>query len=146
MALRSEMSETWNEYLQLTLERVNDVHAKNILLHLSKHADRYWTPREIKGALSLPLDINKIQEKLLILSEADMIERGVADIDFRGLQDGTLKYKDLRNKRIKHHGKTDKSTRIYGIKGLNTTTKRTLCRSRFATCSVTFNVYPSKIR
>jgi hypothetical protein len=87
---RSEMSETWNEYLQLTLERVNDIHAKNILLHLSKHADRYWTPREIKGALSLPLDINKIQKKLLILSEADMIERGVADIDFRGLQDGTL--------------------------------------------------------
>jgi hypothetical protein len=87
---RSEMSETWNEYLQLTLERVNDIHAKNILLHLSKHADRYWTPRDLKGALSLPLDINKIQKKLLILSEADMIERGVADIDFRGLQDGTL--------------------------------------------------------
>jgi len=87
---RSEMSETWNEYLQLTLERNNDIHAKNLLLHLSKHADRYWTPRDLKEALSLPLDINKIQEKLLILSEADMIEQGVADIDFRGLQDGTL--------------------------------------------------------
>ena len=87
---RSEMSETWNEYLQLTLKRVNDVHAKNILLHLSKHADRYWTPRDIKEALSLPLELNEIQEKLLILSEADMIEQGVADIDFRGLQDGTF--------------------------------------------------------
>jgi len=87
---RSEMSETWNEYLQLTLKRINDIHAKNLLLHLSKHADRYWTPRDLKEALSLPLDINKIQEKLLILSEADMIEQGVADIDFRGLQDGTL--------------------------------------------------------
>jgi len=87
---RSEMSETWNEYLQLTLKRINDIHAKNMLLHLSKHADRYWTPRDLKEALSLPLEINKIQEKLLILSEADMIEQGVADIDFRGLQDGTL--------------------------------------------------------
>jgi hypothetical protein len=87
---RSEMSETWNEYLQLTLKRVNDIHAKNILLHLSKHADRYWKPRDIKNALNLPLDINEIQEKLLILSEADMIERGVSDIQFRGLQDGTL--------------------------------------------------------
>ncbi len=86
----SEMSETWNEYLQLTLKRVNDVHAKNLLLHLSKHADRYWTPRDLKEALSLELDINQIQEKLLILSEADLIEQGVADIDFRGLQDGTL--------------------------------------------------------
>ena len=87
---RSEMSGTWNEYLQLTLKRVNDKHAKNILLHLSKHADRYWTPHELKEKLHLPLEINDIQEKLLILSEADMIERGVADIDFRGLQDGTL--------------------------------------------------------
>jgi hypothetical protein len=87
---RSEMSETWNEYLQLTLKRVNDTYAKNILLHLSKHADRYWTPREIKEALSLPLGINQIQERLLILSEADMLEQGVADIDFRGLQDGTF--------------------------------------------------------
>jgi len=84
------MSETWNEYLQLTLKRVNDIHAKNILLHLSKHADRYWTPRKIKETLNIPLDINKIKEKLLILSEADMIERGVSDIQFRGLQDGTL--------------------------------------------------------
>ncbi|KHD07625.1 hypothetical protein PN36_04015 [Candidatus Thiomargarita nelsonii] len=87
---RSEMSETWNEYLQLTLKRINDRHAKNMLLHLSKHAYRYWTPRDLKAALSLPLDINQIQDKLLILSEADMIEQGVADIDFRGLQDGTL--------------------------------------------------------
>ncbi len=87
---RSEMSQTWNEYLQLTLKRINDVHAKKMLLHLSKHADRYWMPHEIKDALSLPLEISQIQEKLFILSEADMIERGVADIDFRGLQDGTL--------------------------------------------------------
>jgi hypothetical protein len=108
---RSEMSETWNEYLQLTLERVNDIHAKNILLHLSKHADRYWTPRDIKGALSLPLDINKIQKKLLILSEADMIERGVADIDFRGLQDGTLNL-ILRNRFEKEINESEPDLRM----------------------------------
>ena len=93
----SEMSETWNEYLQMTLKRVNDAHAKNILLYLSKHADRYWTHRELKEKLGLPLVLNEIQEKLLILSDADMIERGVSDIDFRGLQDGTLKL-ILRNR------------------------------------------------
>jgi hypothetical protein len=86
----SEMSETWNEYLQLTLQRVNDRHAKNLLLHLSKHADRYWTPQELKEALALDLEVNEIQRKLVILSEADVIDRGVADIQFRGLQDGTL--------------------------------------------------------
>jgi len=31
----SEMSKTWNEYLQLTLQRVNDRNAKDILLFLS---------------------------------------------------------------------------------------------------------------
>jgi len=123
---RSEMSETWNEYLQLTLNRVNDIHAKNMLLHLSKHADRYWTPREIKAALSLPLEINQIQEKLLILSEADMIEQGVADIDFRGLQDGTLNL-ILRNrfeKEIKESGPNLKREFEKKIEALTTKNKQ----------------------
>jgi hypothetical protein len=87
---RSEMFRTWGEYIQLTLQKINDRHAKNILLHLSKHADRYWTPRDLKDALHLDLDQNEIQKRLLLLVEADVIERGVSDIDFRGLQDGTL--------------------------------------------------------
>ncbi len=87
---RSDMSQTWNEYILRAWKHINDVYAKKMLLHLSKHADRYWVPSEIKDALSLPLEISQIQKKLLLLSEADMIEQGVADIDFRGLQDGTL--------------------------------------------------------
>jgi len=87
---RSEMSGTWNEYLQLTLKRVNDKYAKMLLLHLSKHADRYWTPVELKKVLEIDLEVNQIQQRLVTLSEADVIDRGVADIDFRGLQDGTL--------------------------------------------------------
>ncbi|MBF0200754.1 MAG: hypothetical protein HQK66_05480, partial [Desulfamplus sp.] len=43
-----------------------------------------------KDALGLELDVQEIQEKLLTLVEADMLEWGNADIDFRGLQDGTL--------------------------------------------------------
>ena len=86
----SEMSRTWGEYIQLTLQKINDRHAKNMLLFLSKHSDRYWTPAELKQTLDLDLDIHKIQQKLLTLVEADMLEWGNADIDFRGLQDGTL--------------------------------------------------------
>jgi len=69
---------------------VNDRNAKDILLFLSQHADRDWMPRELKKELSLDLDINQIQKKLEILSEADVIERGISDIQFRGLSDGTL--------------------------------------------------------
>ncbi|MEN8216950.1 MAG: hypothetical protein ABFS56_11380 [Pseudomonadota bacterium] len=86
----AEMSLNWGEYIEKTVKRVNDRHAKNILLHLSQHADRYWTPQQIKKELHIELDVNKIQEKLLIMSEADVIDRGVSNIDFRGLQDGTL--------------------------------------------------------
>jgi hypothetical protein len=86
----SEMSRTWGEYIQLTLQKVNDRHAKSLLLFLSKHADRYWTPRELKDALQLDLEADEIQRKLMTLVEADVLEWGNADIDFRGLQDGTL--------------------------------------------------------
>jgi hypothetical protein len=87
---QSQMSGTWEEYLQRTLQRINDRHAKMLLLHLSKQADRYWTPRELKEVLHLDLEIDEIQRKLVLLSKADLIDRGSSDIDFRGLQDGTL--------------------------------------------------------
>jgi hypothetical protein len=86
----SEMSKTWNEYLYKTLNRVNNIHAKSLLLFLTQQAHQYWTPRQLKKKLSLPLEINDIQKKLIMLSEADLIDRGTSDIDFRGLQDGTL--------------------------------------------------------
>ena len=44
----------------------------------------------LKEKLSLPLEINDIQNKLVMLSEADLIDRGISDIQFRGLTDGTL--------------------------------------------------------
>jgi len=86
----SRMSTTWNEYIQLTLQKVNDRHAKEMLLHLSRHSDRYWTHREIRDELQIDLDLNEIKRRLILLVEADVIEWGRSDIDFRGLQDGTL--------------------------------------------------------
>ncbi len=87
---RSMMTLTWSEYIQLTLDKINDRYAKSMLLYLSKHSDRYWTHRELKSELQIDLDLNEIHKKLLILVEADVIEWGRSDIQFRGLQDGTL--------------------------------------------------------
>jgi len=86
----SQMSTTWAEYIESTLDRVNDIHGKNILLHLSKNSDRYWTHHDLKGELQLELPLNEIKRRLVLLAESDVIERGISDIDFRGLQDGTL--------------------------------------------------------
>ncbi len=57
----SEMSETWKEYIELTLKKINDRNSKNILLHLSKHSNRYWTPEELKNEIPIDLDVEIIQ-------------------------------------------------------------------------------------
>ncbi len=86
----SEMSGTWNEYIEKTLRHINDRHAKDILLHLSKHNERYWTPQQLKETLQLDLPVTDIRHKLMAMVKGDLIEWGRSDIQFRGLQDGTL--------------------------------------------------------
>lgn len=87
---KSEMSGTWAEYLRMTFKRVNGLTTKNLMLFLNKHDERTWTPRELKKALNLELSEEEIYERLVLLSESDVILRGASDIQFRGLQDGTL--------------------------------------------------------
>ncbi|MCP4111969.1 MAG: hypothetical protein GY749_41650 [Desulfobacteraceae bacterium] len=86
----SEMSMTWGEYIDLTLKKINDRNAKDMLLHLSRHSDRDWTPRELKKKLGLKISEKDIREKLETMYLADVIDKGPSDIDFRGLRDGTL--------------------------------------------------------
>ncbi len=86
----SEMSVTWGEYIEAAVERINDKHAKHILLHLSKHNQRYWTPQEVKDSLNLELGVNEVHRRMLSLVSSDLLVQGNANIDFRGLQDGTL--------------------------------------------------------
>jgi hypothetical protein len=86
----SELSGTWREYIDKTVDRINDQYGKRLLLHLSKYNDRYWTPRELKDALQLGEDEKTIHRKLLSMHKGDLIEWGSSDIRFRGLQDGTL--------------------------------------------------------
>jgi hypothetical protein len=71
----------------LVLKQVNDQPTQRILLLLSKHTDREWTPRQVKAALSLELSESAIHEKLFQLAEATLIQEGTPNIDFHGLQD-----------------------------------------------------------
>ncbi len=86
----AEMFSTWEEYIEYTVAQVNNLNAKNILLCLSKHHERYFTPKQLQEELKLDLDVNEIHRQLRTLKEADLIQRGVSDIQFKGLQDGTL--------------------------------------------------------
>ncbi|MCP4696485.1 MAG: hypothetical protein GY862_06520, partial [Gammaproteobacteria bacterium] len=85
-----ELSGTWQEYIDKTVDRINDQYGKRLLLHLSKYSSRWWTPRQLRKALNIEEDEKTIQRKLIAMVKGDLIEWGVADIDFRGLQDGTL--------------------------------------------------------
>ena len=86
----SELSLNWGEYIEMTLRRINDVHAKSILMHLTQNSDRDWTIRDIKDALNLELSESDIHERLRTMARADVIEEGGSDIRYRGLRDGTL--------------------------------------------------------
>jgi hypothetical protein len=87
---RAEMCLTWSEYIDDTLDKVNDQYAKKMLLHLNKYSDRYWSIYEIQQKLDIELSVEEIKKKLLILVASDLIERGTSDIQFKGLRDGTL--------------------------------------------------------
>ncbi|KPA18523.1 ATPase domain protein, prokaryote domain protein [Candidatus Magnetomorum sp. HK-1] len=93
----SWMSIIWQEYFDLSLEKINHINAKNILLHLTKHNNRFFTPYEIKKKLKLDLEVQEIHKELIVLAKADMIDRGVSNIDFKGHTDGTM-YLMLRNR------------------------------------------------
>lgn len=87
----SELSKTWREYIDITVDRINETYGKQILLHLSQqNDDAYWTPKQLKDALKLKEDEKTIHAKLLAMVKADLIEWGTSDIRFRGLKDGTL--------------------------------------------------------
>ncbi|MCP4686820.1 MAG: hypothetical protein GY859_02155 [Desulfobacterales bacterium] len=87
---RSDMSRIWRDSMCKTLRAIDDRNGRAILLHLAKHPDRSWTPKEIQEAAPMELDERGIQEKLRILAEAEAIEWGESDIRFRGPRDGAL--------------------------------------------------------
>jgi predicted transport protein len=86
----AEMYLTWGEYIHHTVNEVNDKNAKNILLFLSKNNKIYFTPKDLKEKLGLDLEVNEIHKQLIVLKEADLINRGVSNIKYKGLEDGTL--------------------------------------------------------
>ncbi len=86
----SELSGTWQEYIDRTLDRINDKYGKQMLLHLSRYNDRYWTPRELQKELGLDEKETTLHRKLVSMVMGDLIEWGSSDIRFRGLTDGTL--------------------------------------------------------
>ena len=80
-----EIRGTWLEYIEAALPRINEKHAKKIVLYLSKHRDRFVPRREIKEHLKLNMSDAEMDKKLRALFRCDIIER--ERVQYRGVQD-----------------------------------------------------------
>ncbi|RKZ53360.1 MAG: hypothetical protein DRR16_02765 [Candidatus Parabeggiatoa sp. nov. 3] len=87
---RSEMSGTWKEYFVPIWMRMCDRPIDNLLYHISQHPDRAWTVIELKEALDMPLSEDEIEERLVALSNANLIIRGLSGSDFKALSESSL--------------------------------------------------------
>ncbi|MCP4751963.1 MAG: hypothetical protein GY866_13800, partial [Proteobacteria bacterium] len=75
----------WMEYIESAFPRINELHAKDIVLYLSVHRDRRVGRKELKEALGLEMSDHELEKKFRALCGADIIE---ADMGFyKGVQD-----------------------------------------------------------
>ena len=84
---RGGIKNTWKEYLLSALPRVNDVHAKHILLYLCKNKDRQVLRREMLKDLNLPMTDQELERKMEMLIRADIVEHGRTNARYQAVQD-----------------------------------------------------------
>ena len=82
---QGEIRGTWLEYIDSAFPRINEKHAKEMVLFLSKHRDRFVPRREIKERLKLDMTDAQLDKKLRALWKCDIIER--ERVQYRGIQD-----------------------------------------------------------
>ena len=81
---------TWMEYVDTAFKRINDRHAKRIVLYLSQKRKTETTRKEIIEDLELPMDDGELEKKLKALVRADIIRQGSTNFDYRGVGDNVF--------------------------------------------------------
>ncbi|MCP4605026.1 MAG: hypothetical protein GY847_31640, partial [Proteobacteria bacterium] len=94
---RGTIKSDWDEYLSLAMNAVNHVNMRRITYFLCKHEGEWYYPRDLKRALALEIDDEKLREELALLHKYDLIE--LSGGRYGGVFDRTLK-KVL----MKHYG------------------------------------------
>ena len=77
----------WMEYIGLAFDKINQAHAKRIVLYLCKHRDRYVTRKELLEKLNLNMTDIELEQKLTALVKADIILQGPSNFRYRGVND-----------------------------------------------------------
>ncbi len=84
---KGNIYKTWMEYILTTLDKVNDVHAKKIILFLTRNRNKEWTRKEIIEKCDLPYNDREAEEKLRMLIKGDLISDGSTSVRYKGMQD-----------------------------------------------------------
>ncbi len=87
---RGNITKDWDEYLLLAMDAVNDVNMRRITYFLCQHEGEWFSPLDIKDALSLELDESRLHQELELLYKYDIIELGKFG-RYGGVFDRTLK-------------------------------------------------------
>lgn len=78
---------TWMEYIDITLYRVNDKHAKRMVFFLTENSDDQWNRNQIRSELSLSMEDRELDEKLKALVKGDLIKQGTSNYTYHGIGD-----------------------------------------------------------
>lgn len=78
---------TWFEYISSTFSRVNELHAKNIVLYLSKNRHRQVSRKELLEKLKLNMTDFELEQKLHALVKSDIINQGKSNYYYQGVTD-----------------------------------------------------------
>jgi len=82
-----EITKMWGDYIHSAIERVNDRHAKKIILYLAKHSDREFTRDQLRQNLKLELDDRELELKMEKLVKSDILAQGSTMFRYKGLGD-----------------------------------------------------------
>ena len=84
---RGSIKNTWMEYLRSALPRINERHAKQIVLYLCKHKDQKVSRQDLIKHLDLAMTEEALTEKMDALIRADIINRGGSSVRYQAVQD-----------------------------------------------------------
>ena len=84
---RGNIKNTWKEYLQSALPRINATHAKQIILYLCRRKDQQILRRDLLQHLQLPMTEEELERKMEMLIRADIVQRGRSNARYQAVQD-----------------------------------------------------------
>ncbi|OQY55376.1 MAG: hypothetical protein B6245_19860 [Desulfobacteraceae bacterium 4572_88] len=100
-----EIFGTWSEYIDMSLDAVNDIHGKKMLLYLSGERYKECPRDEIREHLGWPPERDReLEEKLRTLAYGNLITLTTSNFHYQGIPDDVLDiiFRELYQYEIEH--------------------------------------------